>query len=212
MFIISFYIFYVLLIFKINVNSEDDIFELNKNLRFCGVDLLSYKISYAPNNNQINNNNNLSNDIKYQPIRIFVESTFFEFQASSNQELLDKIPTIKSALNSSVEAIKNLIEVEDKGNTNLFNFIDSEFFSSYQISKWSPIFDNKNSNINSDLLIIMKFDTDNIISNGIIASADPIKLDPETNRPLVAIITLTKETNIYSKKRIHEYLRLIFFH
>ena len=212
MFIISFYIFYVLLIFKINVNSEDDIFELNKNLRFCGVDLLSYKISYAPNNNQINNNNNLSNDIKYQPIRIFVESTFFEFQASSNQELLDKIPTIKSALNSSVEAIKNLIEVEDKGNTNLFNFIDSEFFSSYQISKWSPIFDNKNSNINSDLLIIMKFDTDNIISNGIIASADPIKLDPETNRPLVAIITLTKETNIYSKKRIHEYLRLIFLH
>jgi hypothetical protein len=130
MFIISFYIFYVLLIFKINVNSEDDIFELNKNLRFCGVDLLSYKISYAPNNNQINNNNNLSNDIKYQPIRIFVESTFFAFQASSNQELLDKIPTIKSALNSSVEAIKNLIEVEDKGNTNLFNFIDSEFFSS----------------------------------------------------------------------------------
>jgi len=71
--IILLYIFYVLLIFKINANSEDDIFELNKNLRFCGVDLLSYKISYAPKTNQINNNNNnLSNDIKYQPLRIFI--------------------------------------------------------------------------------------------------------------------------------------------
>jgi len=211
--IILLYIFYVLLIFKINANSEDDIFELNKNLRFCGVDLLSYKISYAPKTNQINNNNNnLSNDIKYQPLRIFIESTFFEFQASSNQELLNNIPIIKSALDSAVEAINNLIEIEDKGNTNLFNFIDSEFFKDYQITKWSPIFNNKNSNINSDLLIIMKFDTDNIFSNGIIASADSIILDPETNRPLVAIITITKETNFYSKKRIHEYLRLIFLH
>jgi len=212
MYIFSFYVFFVLLIFKININSQDDIFELNKNLRFCGVDLLSYKISYAPKNDELNTNNNLSSDIKYQPIRIFIESTYFEYQASFNPELLDIIPILKSALDSSVEAIKSLIEVEDKGNINLFNFIDSEFFSKYQITKWSSIFDNKNSNINSDLLIIMKFDTDIILTQGIIASSDPIILDHETNRPLVAIITITKETNIYSRKRINEYLRLVFLH
>ena len=209
---ILFHIFYIVLISKIKDSIENDIFELNKNLFFCGVDLLSYNISYAPKKSQKNNNNNSSKEVKYKPINIYIESKYFEEQAKSNKELEDNIIIIKSALNSSVEAIKNLIEKEDEGDINLFSFINSEFFLSYKITKWSPIFDNQSSNINCDLLIILKFDTDNILTKGIIASADPIIIDPETNRPLVAIITITKETNIFSKNRIYEYLRLVFLH
>ena len=50
-----------------------------------------------------------------------------------------------------------------------------------------------------------------MLTKPIISFSCLIILDPETNRPLVAIIIM-KETNIYSMKKIHEFLRLVLLH
>ena len=96
---------------------NSDIFEYAKNLKFCGADILSKKINYPkPNINQ--KKARLLSTVAYKPIRVYVETTFFDYQAEENPELKDIVPIIKIALKKSVEGIKGLLEVEDKGDIN----------------------------------------------------------------------------------------------
>ena len=209
---ILFYIFNIFLIFNINVKEEDDIFEITKNLYFCGVDLPSQKIQLPKNlkHRKINNNRSLK-DMKYRPIRIYIETTFFDYQGSLYPGLNESIPVIKASLTGAVEAIKDLIEVEDKDNMNLFDHINSTFFSTYGITKWNNVFD-KGSKINSDFLIVLKYDLNNEFPPRVIASALPIAFEQGTYRPIVGLLTITKDTSYYSYRRVREYFRLVLLH
>ena len=199
-------------------NSElkkDDIFDLTNNLRFCGADLLSKKIPIYNNPKpNINKNKNRNRSLKtsiYHPMRIFVETTYFEYQGSLYPSLNEKVPLLKEALNGAVEGIKGLIEMEDIGDINLFSNVNPYFFTYNNIPRWSPIFE-QGSNINSDFLIIVKFDTIHEFPQGVLASAIPIMLDSETNRPLVGLLTITVDESYFSMRRVVEYFKLVLLH
>ena len=205
-----FYIYFFLLFFKINCKENSDIFEYAKNLKFCGADILSKKINYPkPNINQ--KKARLLSTVAYKPIRVYVETTFFDYQAEENPELKDIVPIIKIALKKSVEGIKGLLEVEDKGDINYFKDIMVEIFNKNNITKWDPIFD-KGADIKSDYLIIVKFDTDGEFPQGVLASAVPIYLEPDTNRPLVGLLVISTEKSFFNKRRVTEYFSEVILH
>ena len=203
-------IIYLLLFISKNklIKSEKDIFDITKNLSFCGADLQSKKINIT---SKRKNKKRVLSINKYKPMNIFVETEYFEYQGSLSQDLNDKVPILKSALNGAVEGIKNLLQVEDKGDNNLFSFINSAYFIKNNITKWSSVFDS-GENINADFLIIVKFDFENAFPENVIASAIPIDWDKDTLRPLVGMLTITKDVNYYSYRRVKEYFRLVLLH
>ena len=175
-------ILYIIQFFIKNTKQQNDIFEITKNLKICGADLqLNQNLNISLNLNKINQKKCSLVITKFKPIRIFVETSYFEYQGSLNPELNKIIPILKSSLNEAVEAIKKLIQVEDKGDINLFEFMNSEYFLRKNITKWSTIFDTK-ENINSDFLILVQFDS---LPERVIAAAVPDVLDNETFRPLI---------------------------
>ena len=99
------YIISIFVNFQINTKENNDIFEQNKNLRFCGVELFSNKIKYPVPNNKLNKTRSLSTK-QYKPIRIYVETTYFEYQGEIDSTLNPHVPIIKTALNKAVEGIK----------------------------------------------------------------------------------------------------------
>ena len=205
-----FYIFSFLLFFKVDSKDNEDIFEYTKNLKFCGADILSKKINYPePNTNQ-KKARRLST-VTYKPIRVYVETTYFDYQAEKNPEFKNIVPIIKVALNKSVEGIKGLLEVEDKGDINYFKDVIIDLFNKNKIEKWDPIFD-KGADIKSDFLIIVKFDTDHEFPQGVLASAVPIYLDPDTNRPLVGLLVISTEKSFFNKRRVTEYFSEVILH
>ena len=108
----------------------------------------------------------------YIPMRIFLESTYFESQGQDFPYLKNTIPILKEALDIAIKGFTGLIEVEEE-TENLYSGITSEFFINNGIHKWNPIFDH-GSDIKSDFLILAKIDNTNELPRGVLASAAPI--------------------------------------
>ena len=211
-----FFIFFIINIFTINSKEEKDIFEANKNLRFCGADLDKIGIQqYISKAKQIKKRETRSlSTLTYRPIRIFLETVFFESKGSEDPNLIGKMPLLMSALKKAVNGMQDLIEVEDIGDTNLYSDIDMKsLFNNNLIYQWSPIFDSTND-IQSDFLLLVKFDNNNQnpLPSGVLASAIPIAPEPETNRPIIGLLTVSTETSFYSRGRISEYFSEVFLH
>ena len=197
----------------VNSKEEKDIFELNKNLRFCGAGLDKYEIKHYSTKSQKLKNHSTRNlkTLEYRPIRIYLETTFFDSQ-EVEQSLEYQKTLLKKALNNSVNAFSKLLEVEDIGDENIFSFIDTNvIFRENSIDKWNPIFDS-DSNIQSDFLLIVKFDNENKLPERVLASASPIALDEETHRPLIGILTIGRDTNFYYRGRVEDYFSKVFLH
>ena len=209
----KFFFIYILIIslnLKINSISSNDIFEHNKNLRFCGADLLSHKIKYPESNNNVNRTRSLSTKL-YKPIRIYVETTYFEYQGDQYSTLKPQVSIIKTALNKAIEGIKGLIQVEDIGDLSISKEDLMGIFNNNHITRWNSIF-NEGANINSDFLILVKFDTEHNFPQGVLASAVPGYLDPTTKRPLVGILTISTETSFFKMRRVTEYFSEVLLH
>ena len=205
------YIAFIMLNIKINSKDPDDIFEVHKNMRFCGADHLSQNLKLPPKKDiKINNIRSLTTK-EYKPIRIFVETTFLEYQGNNNINLIEQVPIIKNALNKAVEGIKGLINVEDNGNVNYFKDVVLNLFRDNNIIKWDPIFDN-GADINSDFLIVVKFDEEHKLPSGVLASAMPIYLDPNTYRPIIGLLTITLEQSYFKLNRATEYFSEVYLH
>ena len=140
-----------------------------------------------------------------------METTYFEYQGNLYTDFSDIVPIIKTALNKAVKGIKGLIEVVPNDETNYYKDVIKDLFAQYNIYKWDPIFDN-NSDIKSDFLIIVKFDTERNFPQGVLASAMPIYLEPETNRPLIGLLTITTDTHYFSLRRVEEYFSEVILH
>ena len=204
----------IFILFNIKANSkkEPDIFDYAKNLRFCGVDLFSQKPKILPNPISKKNRTRALSTTNYKPIRIFVETTHFEYQGQQNSSLSNQVPIIKSSLDKSVEAIKGLIQVKDTGDeTNYFKDVIHGFFREHNIQSWSPIFDN-GADIKSDFLIIVKFDTEYNFPKGVLASAYPLYLEPDTKRPLISLLTITTDPQYFNMRRVNEYFSEVILH
>ena len=205
-----FYIFFILFFIKINTKESTDIFDYAKNLRFCGADLISKKIKYPEPKIRQNRTRHLST-VTYKPIRIYVETTYFDDQAESDESLKVIAPIIKKSLDKSVKAIKGLLEVEDQGDINYFKDIILEVFKNNSIPKWDPIFDN-GTDIKSDYLIIVKFDIPKEFPEGVLASAVPVYLEADTHRPLVGLLTISTEKTFFSKNKVEQYFSEVILH
>ena len=215
--IVIFLIFILQIFSTLNAKEEKDIFEAFKNVRFCGVDLMKNEIEqYKSRVNALKNNNNIPKrnleTIIYRPIRIFLESTYFDYQGSINANIQGKMPLLKKALNIAIKGLSGLIEVKDIGYTNLFSNIDIPYLlTSNNIYSWNPIFNNDN-NIQSDFLVVVKFDDMKQLPTGVLASAVPIWPEPETYRPIIGLLTVSIDTSFYNMGRVSEYFSEVFLH
>ena len=91
----------------INSKEEKDIFEANKNLRFCGADLMHHQANqYISQVEKLKSNRSSRprklEAITFRPIRIFLETAYLEYQGENNVALKYKIPTIKKSLDKAV--------------------------------------------------------------------------------------------------------------
>ena len=102
-------------IFYLTITQAQDsnsIFEQNKNVRFCGAGLQNYEIkisSTISKSHQINPNRKLSS--VYYPIRIILDTTYFEQQGSQITSMKDKISMLKESMNKAVKALTDILEV-----------------------------------------------------------------------------------------------------
>ena len=199
------------ILFLINAQNSSDIFEQNKNVRFCGADLKDHEIiisSKISKKRQINPSRKLSTN--YEPIRIILDTTYLEDQGNEILSLKDKIPMIKEAMNKSVKALSDILEVERYGN-DIFVDLNETLFNKYKIYKWNPIFNNSDD-IPADLIILTKFEEIGEFPQGVLASAMPLVLYKETNRPIVGLLTVSRSPSFYSYTHVKEYFSFVFLH
>ena len=204
-------IIFVIINFKSFSNEQNDIFNITKNLRFCGADLFSQNLKFPNQKGKIYNKSRSLISTEYKPIRIFVETTYFEYQGNNYTNLSSIVPIIKTALSKAVDGIKGLIKVKQNDETIFSKDVIKNLSETYNVTRWDPIFDN-NTDIKSDFLIIVKFDTERIFPQGVLASAMPIYLEPETNRPLIGLLTITIDTNYFTLRRVEEYFSEVILH
>ncbi len=142
------FLFLIINFSLINLKEEKDIFELNKNLRFCGADLMKKELKHYSTNRKglrITSTSKLET-ITFRLIRIYLETTFFDSQNIS-PNINSQKPVLKKALQKAINGLSGLLEVEDIGDANIFSFIDPmEIFYNHNIYGWAPIF-NSGSNI-----------------------------------------------------------------
>ena len=204
--------FLFLSIYYINSKGQKDIFSELKNHRFCGADKMNYTIkkSMKPSNSTQKINRKLSTD--YTKIRILVETTYLEVQANSlDSTLKSKFPSIKEALNKAVNGISNLLNVEQLGGDIFENILNEEFFNYYSILQYPKSLINP-KNVDADYILLVRFENTNELPSGVLASAMPLYLDEETNRPIIGILTISKNPNYFSLNHFSEYFSTVFIH
>ena len=202
------FIFISLFYFIITQNSTD-IFQKNKNLRFCGANLFKYEIKISSKISQKNKLNRKLSTV-FSPIRILLDTTYFEEQGKQIAQIKDKVSLLKEAMNKAVKALTDILEVENYGN-DIFVDLTEDFLHKYFIYSWNKIINNKND-IPADLIILTKFEEEGQFPQGVLASAMPILLYKETNRPIVGLLTVSRSASFYSYSHIKEYFSLVFLH
>ena len=196
--------------YLINSQYSNDIFEKNKNFRFCGADLLKNKIKIS---SKISNKHKLDPSRKlstvFTPIRIKLDTTYFEQVGYQIFSLKDKIPLLIEAMKKAIDALSNILEVEDYGN-DIFTDLTPQLMYDNKIYNWDPMFNN-NLDIPADLIILARFE-ENEFPPGVLASAMPILLYKYTNRPIVGLLTVSRDESFFSYTNIKEYFSVVFLH
>ena len=207
-----FLIFCFIVLIENQEEENKNIFEANKDLRFCGAGLQKYNIKISPiisKKHKLNPSRKLST--VYTPIRIILDTTYFEYQANYLPLIKDKVPALKEAMKKAVKALSDILEVEDYGNDIFYGLLTQEFFNYYKIYSWNPIF-NYNANIAADLIILAKFQEVNEFPPGVLASAMPIYLYELTKRPIVGLLTVSYSADFFAYNNYQEYYSLVFLH
>ena len=151
--IFSYLIIFFCLVSKVNTKEEKNIFEVNKNLRFCGADLMEQEIQLFPETINRSSTRHLTAK-KFSPIRIYLESTYFDSQGedfANFPNLNDIIPLYKKALSIALKGLTSLVKVEEETG-NIFSQIGPTLFLTNKVYKWNSIFEN-GSHLNSDFLL-----------------------------------------------------------
>ena len=206
----KYFLFQLFIICKIFViKTEKDIFDHLKNLRFCGADLVKNNITKYQNNTKPKNNTKRGLSTEYSPIRIYLETTYFEWQASESPFFKEKLPLLKEALNRALNGIKSLIQVEEVDQS-LFNDAYSYFYNNY-VYNWNPIFNRKVVDIKSDFVLAVRFANIEEFPPGVLAAAVPIKFG-DNYKPIIGLLMIGIDTSFYSHDRVMEYFSEVFLH
>ena len=210
--IFSYLIIFFCVVSKVNTKEEKNIFEVNKNLRFCGADLMEQEIQLFPETINRSSTRHLTAK-KFSPIRIYLESTYFDSQGedfANFPNLNDIIPLYKKALSIALKGLTSLVKVEEETG-NIFSQIGPTLFLTNKVYKWNSIFEN-GSHLNSDFLLIVKLDNTNQLPAGIIAGASAIRLHPVTHRPIAGLLTISSKPQDTNYGGLIEYYSQVFLH
>ena len=74
-------------------------------------------------------------------------------------------------------------------------------FLENKVNTWNPVFD-RGEDIKSNFFLVVRFANVREFPNGVLAAAVPVKLDEETNRPLIGLLIIAIETSFYSYNRV----------
>ena len=157
--IFSYVILYLLIFGIISKENLSDSEPQKEAHHFCGANYLKFKIN-AP---VIPRNEN--NNLKYRklsttqkPIRIFVDTTNIEKEAEKFENMTDKVPIIKNALNKAVEGMQKLIEVEQM-EFNIYSNLSVELLKENLINQWDEqINDRENMSLFYDYILFARFE------------------------------------------------------
>ena len=208
--------FFLLILFfnllvLLKTQKKKSVFEDNKSNRFCGAGLQKHEIkisSVISQKHKLNPSRKLST--KFTPIRIILDTSYFDKQSESLSAIKDKVPMLKEAMNKAINALKDIFEVENYGN-DIFGNLTETFLKDYKINdRNSTLYDSPE--ISADLIIIAKIEEEGEFPQGVLASAMPILLYPLTNRPIVGLLTVSRSESFYSSSHIQEYFSVVFLH
>ena len=182
---------------------------------FCGVDFIETDIFNKPSDTNKTKskkfNQKLTSGI-FTPVRIFLDTTFLDYQVDSEEDdsyIREIHPIIKSALSQALNAISQIIKVEQYEENVFINGLTEELLQKNGIEKWDAQLNDLNFiHENYDYIFFPKF-TDFGYSE-ITASANPIYLAENTNRPLIGKIQISY--NLYNQENLEEYLKYVFLH
>ena len=212
---IIFFLLLTLLILEFTSKEYNNNIETKKpGYHFCGADYLNFKIQKS-SNSVIKNINlkarKLSTD--YQPIRIFVDTTYLEEQAKNIEGMENKLPNIKMALNKAVEGMGKLLEVEPFEN-NVYTKLTSELFMNHSIYNWDKQLNNTEKiSLDYDYVLLTRFEVvSDGFPNGVLAAAMPILLEELTNRPIVGIMMVSSNLNFFQNENSEKYFSNVFIH
>ena len=186
----------------------------NKKIPFCGVNYLNFNIQVSKTT-KIRNINAKTRKLEtvYTPIRIFIDMTNLDIQATEISNMTDKLPIIKSALNKSVNGISKLLEIK-QFEDNVFSNLDSTLLNKHYIYKWDERLNNTEKiSLDYDYVLIVRFQVENDnFPYGVLAGAMPILLEENTNRPIVGLMIITNYSTYFEKENAENYFSNIFIH
>ena len=199
------------LIYGVTIEKQD-ISEGTKNQSFCGVNYLKYKITKPTSLNTKNSNSKIRRlSTNWSQIRIFVDTTFLDYQAESNEVIKPFLPNIKRALKKAVKGITELINVEQYKQS-FFSYVNETLLNQFYISKWANEINNpEEMTMNYDYILLTRFEK-NEFPSGVLAAAMPILMHPETNRPMAGLMMVSTSPDFFEKSNVEEYFSKIFIH
>ena len=132
------------LIILIKTQNTKDILEANKNNRFYGTELQNHEIkilSVILQKHKLNPSLKLS--ALFSPIRIILDTSYFEQQSELLPAIKNKVPMLKEAMNKAINALKDILEVEDYGN-DIFGVLTETYLKNYKINyRNSTLYDSR---------------------------------------------------------------------
>ena len=151
----------------------------------------------------------LESNVEFQEIRIYVDTTYIEYQKENDQNIQTYFSNIISGLNKAKSTITKLLKVQ-KSNYRI-NIKDSDL-NDWGFDDHSKIDQNLiegNAGIDADLVIIPIFINED---SELLSVGEPQKLDKDTNRPIVGVLKINQNKIWNGQKNNDYYINSIFLH
>ena len=185
-----------------------------KRVHFCGANYLSSNIQKSKTSKIVHSNSKtrkLKTD--YTPIRIFVDTTYLNIQVKNIQNMEDKLPIIKYALDKSVNGMSKLLEVQ-QFQDNVYSGLNADLLNYYKIDNWDEkLNDPEKISLDYDYVLMVRFQVqEDNFPEGVLAAAMPILLEEKTKRPIVGLLMITCFSKFFEKENVDNYFSNVFIH
>ena len=193
----------------INETKNEKKINSKKVLRFCGVDQIKPNISFESffTEEEIKKHKKRKLDEnEYEPIRIFLDTTYILSQGEENPTLKNKLSILVPALERCVKIFEKLLKVIRY--TRLMK-VGENYENAYGIKKINNTL--LSPGISSDLIIFARFTGKNELSSTTLANAGARKLDYNTKRPIIGVININPNID-FSLGNSANYVESILLH
>ena len=164
---------------------------------------------YDNNDTKLRNLNadDSSDEVEYEPIRIYLDSEYIENQTEIDKTLKTKALNV---LKNAIDLLQQIVLIKREtakitlNSTSIQKDCDNITISN-EIAK------GKGTGVEADLILLAKF-TDNELGSNVQAAATYCGLESKTHRPLVGYVLINSSLDLSAMENSEEYLKLLFFH